>query len=176
MLRAMSIRFLTHIARDPSRIRLGIILAALAFALTATSIGLSAAAADAEPVLSGEQWARIFKRMDERGQTRALPSKVSETLGLTRGSETMNVREIAFEREGYQHGIYRSLGATSDRIILVFRTPEKKWMAFLTDTRSQLKTAIIWDAGEQPVRWPNDQASPIFDNEIGYWSVLAELL
>jgi hypothetical protein len=46
----------------------------------------------------------------------------------------------------------------------------------VTDARFRLVSAIVWNAGETPVRWPDDQALPAFQNELGYWSVLAELL
>jgi hypothetical protein len=107
---------------------------------------------------------------------RTLPFKVAEHLGLTKGSETLTVHELAVERDGYQHGIYKSVDPGDDRIILAFRTPEKRWTAFVTDTRFRLLSAIVWNAGESPVPWPNDQALPAFKNEMGYWSVLAELL
>jgi hypothetical protein len=131
--------------------------------------------ADDAPLLSNEQWAKIAKRMAEAGTTRDLPFKVAESLGLTRGAEVLTVRELALERQGYQHGIYHSLDPKDDRIILAFRTPEKRWTAFLTDTRFRLVRAIVWNAGETPQRWPDDEALPAFNNELGYWSVIAEL-
>lgn len=149
-----------------------IIAMAIAMALPAA---VAAQPADAV-TLSKEQWAKVAKRMEEGGLVRFLPPKVAEHLGLTKGNETLAVRELAFEREGYQHGIYRAMDPKDGRIILAFRTPEKKWTAFLTDARFQLISAIVWNAGEVPVRWPNDQALAAFKNEIGYWSVLAELL
>jgi hypothetical protein len=153
-----------------------IVAAALAMASAVAPFGLAAPKDDAGAILSREQWAKIVKRMDANGQTRTLPFKVAEHLGLTKGSETLTVRELAVERDGYQHGIYRSVDTGDGRIILAFRTPEKRWTAFVTDARFRLISAIVWNAGETPVRWPNDQASPAFKNEIGYWSVLAELL
>jgi hypothetical protein len=153
-----------------------------AVALAAAAALSAPLACGAEPkaaaaaLLSGEQWAKIRKQMDENGKIRTLPFKVAEYLGLTRGTETLTVRELAFERDGYQHGIYKSVDPKDERIILAFRTPEKRWTAFVTDTRFRLIGAIVWNAGETPVPWPNDQASPVFNNELGYWSVLAELL
>ena len=58
----------------------------------------------------------------------------------------------------------------------MFRTPEKRWTAFVTDARFQLIAAIVWNAGETPVAWPNAEAQPAFRNELGYWSVLADLM
>ena len=109
-------------------------------------------------------------------QTRILPFKVADHLGLTRGTETLSVRELAFEREGHQHGIYKSVAPGDDRIILAFRTPEKRWTAFVTDTQFRLASAIVWNAGETPVTWPNAEALPAFNNELTYWSVIADLL
>src|ERR1700736_3354654 len=116
--------------------------AAKVFAILAIATGLALASGagaapktDAGAPLSKQQWAKIVKRMDENGQTRDLPFKVAEHLGLTRGAEVLTVRELAFEREGNQHGIYRSVDPKDDRIILAFRTPEKRWTAFLTDSR-----------------------------------------
>jgi hypothetical protein len=131
---------------------------------------------DGSTPLGKAQWAKIIKRMDENGQTRDLPFKIAESLGLTRGAEVMTVRELAFEREGYQHGIYRSIDPKDDRVILAFRTPEKRWTAFLTDSRFKLVLAVVWNAGETPERWPNEEAAPAFNNELGYWSVIADLL
>ena len=144
--------------------------------LSFTSAGAAAPKADAGAPLSKEQWAKLAKRMAEAGTTRDLPFKVAESLGLTRGAEVLTVRELAFERQGYQHGIYRSVDPKDDRIILVFRTPEKRWTAFLTDTSFRLVLAIVWNAGETPERWPDDEALPAFNNELGYWSVIADLL
>jgi hypothetical protein len=149
---------------------------AAAVALSAPSLGCAAPKSDSAVLLSREQLVKLLKRMDESGQTRILPFKVAEHLGLTKGSETLTVRELAFERDGYQHGIYKSVDPKDDRIILAFRTPEKRWTAFLTDARFRLISAIVWNAGEVPVPWANDQASPVFHNELGYWSVLAELM
>jgi hypothetical protein len=149
---------------------------AVAFAMLAVVTAEAAPKADDGPPLSNEQWAKIAKRMAEAGTTRDLPFKVAESLGLTRGAEVLTVRELALERQGYQHGIYRSLDPKDDRIILAFRTPEKRWTAFLTDARFRLVLAIVWNAGETPQRWPDDEALPAFNNELGYWSVIAELL
>ena len=154
---------------------------ARALAVVAAVVALSSAAMAAEKAETGaplakQQWTKIEKRMDEKGDVRVLPFKVADHLGLTKGTETLTVHELAFEREGYQHGIYRSVDPADQRIILVFRTPEKKWTAFVTDTRFQLLAAIVWNAGETPVAWPNADAMPAFRNELGYWSVLADLM
>ncbi len=143
--------------------------------LTLVAVDTAAPKPDGAP-LTQEQWAKIVKRMDENGKTRDLPFKVAESLGLTKGAQVMTVRELAFEREGYQHGIYRSVDPKDDRVILAFRTPEKRWTAFLTDSRFKLVVAVVWNAGEAPERWPNEEALPAFNNELGYWSVIAELL
>src|ERR1700686_1154968 len=147
---------------------------AIVTALLPASGGRAAPKADAGAMLRKEQWAKIAKRMDENGQTRILPFKVAEHLGLTKGAEILTVRELAFEREGYQHGIYRSVDAKDDGIGVAFRTPEKKWTAFLTDSRLKLILAIVWTAGDPPVPWPNAEALPAFNNELGYWSVVAD--
>jgi hypothetical protein len=152
------------------------VVIALAFAAARTVGSAAAPQAEAEAPLTKEQWAKLVKRMDENGQTRDLPFKVAEHLGLTKGAEVMKVHELAFEREGYQHGIYRSIDPKDDRIILAFRTPEKRWTAFLADSRFQLVLAVVWNAGDTPEPWPNDQALPAFRNELGYWSVIADLL
>jgi hypothetical protein len=152
------------------------LVVATAMALSAVSASLAAQKADTAAILNKEQWAKIIRRMEEEGRTRTLPFKVAEHLGLTKGSETLTVSELAVEREGYQHGIYKSVDPKEDRIILAFRTPEKRWTAFVTDTRFRLISAIVWNAGETPVAWSNDEALPAFRNELGYWAVLAELL
>ena len=81
---------------------------ACAIGLSFASASAAAPKADAGAPLSKEQWAKLAKRMAEAGTTRDLPFKVAESLGLTRGAEVLTVRELAFERQGYQHGIYRS--------------------------------------------------------------------
>jgi hypothetical protein len=136
---------------------------------------VAAETADAAALLTAAQWAKIVKRMNQGGDTRVLPFKVAQHLGLTKGVEVITVRELAFEREGYQHGIYRGVDPKDDRVVLAFRTPEKHWTAFLTNTRFTFVSAIVWNAGEDPVAWPKDQALPAFNNELGYWSVLADL-
>ena len=161
--------------RHAARLLAAVALAAAA-ALSVPSAGRDVPKSAAVAPLSGEQWAKILKQMDQNGKTRTLPFKVAEHLGLTKGTESLTVRELAFEREGYQHGIYKSVDPKDERIILAFRTPEKRWTAFVTDIRFRLIGAIVWNAGETPVPWPNDQALPVFNNELGYWSVLAELL
>ena len=151
------------------------LLVAIAALLSAAASGDAAPKADAAAQLTPEQWAKIVKRMDAGGDTRVLPAKVAEHLGLTKGAEVLTVHELAFEREGYQHGIYRNIAPKDDRVILAFRTPEKRWTAFLTNTRFTLVAAIVWNAGEDPVPWPKDEALPAFKNELVYWSVLADL-
>jgi hypothetical protein len=147
----------------------------IACAMLAIATAGAAPKSDSGPPLSQEQWAKIARRMAEAGTTRDLPFKVAESLGLTRGAEVLTVRELAFERQGYQHGIYRSVDPKDDRIILAFRTPDKRWTAFLADSRLRLVLAIVWNAGETPQRWPLDEALPAFNNELGYWSVIADL-
>jgi hypothetical protein len=158
------------------RIARVVVLVAGTVALSLVAPGIAAEKAATAAPLTQEQWAKIAKRMDEKGDVRVLPFKVADHLGLTKGTETLTVRELAFEREGYQHGIYRSVDLADQRIILAFRTPEKRWTAFVTDRRFGLITAIVWNAGETPVRWPNVEALPAFRNELGYWSVLADLM
>ena len=154
-------------------------LAILAAAIAATTLGPVAAAAPksgASAPLSTEQWTKIVKAMDEKGQVRALPPKIAEHLSLARQDQTFNVHELAFEREDYQHGIYRSVDPADQRVILAFRTPEKRWTAFLADSRFRLIAAVVWNAGEEPVAWSKPEALPAFNNELTYWSVIAELL
>ncbi|HLH89040.1 MAG TPA: hypothetical protein VKX28_11320 [Xanthobacteraceae bacterium] len=152
-----------------------IVLVAIAALLSAPAGGDAAPKADSAVRLTPEQWAKIVKRMDSSGDTRDLPAKVAVQLGLTKGTATFAVHELAFEREGYQHGIYRSVDPKDDRVILAFRTPEKKWTAFLTNTHFKLISAIVWSAGDEPVAWPASESLPAFDNELVYWSVLADL-
>ena len=149
---------------------------ALAVAIALACAPLGRAAPKAEPRLTHEQWAKIEKRLEQNGQTRILPFKVADHLKLTRGTQVLTVYELAFEREGYQHGIYRSVDRKDDRIVLAFRTPEKKWTAFLTDTKFKLISAIVWNAGEDVSQWPNTEALAAFNNELVYWSVIADLL
>ncbi len=157
-----------------SRRRVVVFAAAILAGPSLAALGVAAEKAQGGPLLTQQQWAKIVKRMDEKGDVRVLPFKVADQLGLTKGTQTMTVHELAFEREGYQHGIYRSVDPADQRIILAFRTPEKRWTAFVTDPRFQLIAAIVWNAGETPVAWPNAEALPAFRNELGYWSVLAE--
>jgi hypothetical protein len=152
--------------------RAALIVAAV---LAHVAIGGAAEKADSA-LLTPAQWAKLVKQMDQKGDVRDLPFKIAESLGLTRGSQVMTVRELALEREGYQHGIYRSVDPADTRIILAFRTPEKRWSAFVTDARFGLIAAIVWNAGETPVAWPTAEALPAFRNELTYWSVVADLL
>jgi len=151
------------------------ILAIAAAACLLVNSGSRAAPKAESARLTPAQWAKIAKRMKTSGDTRVLPFKVAQHLGLTRGADVMTVRELAFEREGYQHGIYRNVDPKDDRLILAFRTPEKRWTAYLTNTRFELVVAIVWNAGSDPVPWPNREALPAFNNELTYWSVLADL-
>jgi hypothetical protein len=148
-------------------------LAALAGA-TGLPIGACRAEPPDAPALDAEHLQKILKRLQETGRTRPIPSKVSEGLGATHGDQVLNVREIAFERAGYQHGFYRSIDG-ADRFILAFRTPDKKWTAFLTDTRLKLISAVAWDAGEKPVRWTGPEANQAFENELAYWATIADI-
>jgi hypothetical protein len=164
-----------ELGRQPMR-RLVRFVAAIATTLMIVGGATAAPKAGPGPILSADQWAKIVKTMDANGKTRTLPFKVADHLGLTRGAETLTVRELAFEREGFQHGIYRSVDPADQRVILAFRTPEKRWTAFVADSKFKLIGAIVWNAGETPVPWPQAEALPAFNNELGYWSVLAELL
>jgi hypothetical protein len=160
--------------KSPTGRPLALLVALIAALLSAAASGDAAPRADST-ALTPAQWAKIVKRMDNSGDTRALPAKVAAHLGLTKGAETFTVHELAFEREGYQHGVYRSVDPNDDRVILAFRTPEKKWTAFLTNTRFELVSAIVWSAGDEPAPWPANEALPAFNNELVYWSVLADL-
>jgi len=165
-------RFLSsHAARG-----LTLLAGTVTMALLLVAVCAAAPKSDADALLSKEQWAKIVKAMDAKGQTRILPFKVADHLGLTRGTETLKVRELAFERDGFQHGIYKTLDPRDDRIVMAFRTPEKRWTAFVTGTGFELVSAIVWNAGETPVPWPNGEALPAFRNELTYWSVIADLL
>ena len=161
-----------------SRRALAILIVAITASVMVSGLAMtgSRAAPEADSAkLTPAQWAKILKRMETNGNTRVLPAKVAEHLGVTKGAEAFTVRELAFEREGYQHGIYRDIDPKDDRVILAFRTPEKRWTAFLTNTQFKLVTAIVWNAGSDPVPWPNREALPAFNNEVVYWSVLADL-
>lgn len=151
-------------------------VAVIAATLAIVAGAAAAPKADTGAILGADQWAKIVKTMETNGKTRTLPFKVADLLGLTRGTETLTVRELAFERDGYQHGIYRSVDPADQRVILAFRTPEKRWTAFVADSKFKLIAAIVWSAGETPVPWSQAEALPAFNNELGYWSVLAELL
>jgi hypothetical protein len=161
--------------RSSTRRALAMLVVAIAALLSAAASDGAAPKADSAARLTPEQWAKIVKRMDTGGDTRVLPAKVAEHFGLTKGTEVLTVRELAFEREGYQHGIYRNVDPKDDSVILAFRTPEKRWTAFLTNTRFTFVSAIVWNAGEDPIRWPKAEALPAFQNELAYWSVLADL-
>jgi hypothetical protein len=160
--------------KSPTSRALALLVVAIAALLSGAASGDAAPRADST-ALTPAQWAKIVKRMDTSGDTRVLPAKVAAHLGLTKGAETFTVHELALEREGYQHGIYRSVDPKDDRVILAFRTPEKKWTAFLTNTRFELVSAIVWSAGNEPAPWPASEALPAFNNELVYWSVLADL-
>jgi hypothetical protein len=131
-------------------------------------------AAKSAPILDDLHLRKILKRLDEAGRTRAIPAKVTAALGATKGDETLEVREIAFERADYEHGFYRSLRGGDDRIILAFRTPDKKWSAFLTNSRLRLIAATSWNAGEAPTPWKGAEAAQAFANELAYWAILAD--
>src|SRR5258707_1092660 len=100
-MRAMTSSPLRHAARLLTAVAL-----AAAASLSVPSAGRDVPKSAAAAPLSGEQWAKVLKQMDQNGKTRTLPFKVAEHLGLTKGTETLTVREIAFERDGFQHGIY----------------------------------------------------------------------
>jgi hypothetical protein len=121
------------------------------------------------------QLQKILKHLDEKGITRELPIKVTAQLGVTKGEETLIVREVAFERASYQHGFYKSLKAHDDHLLLAFRTPEKKWTTFLTNSKLKLIAAVSWNAGEMPEIWGGSEADQAFANELAYWATLAEL-
>jgi hypothetical protein len=128
------------------------------------------------PTLSTEQFAKIKRRLETFGKTRSISSKLTIALGATEGSVEMEIREISFDRDGYQHGFMQSRRFGDDRIIILFRTPEKSWMAFLTNTRFSLLSAAAWDAGELPKPLTREEATDAFANEIIYWATLSELL
>src|SRR5882762_6037048 len=116
----MIIRSMTRIPFRPARRAFAILAVAAAAALLDIPRARAERKSNAAAPLSSEQWAKILRRMEQEGRTRVLPFKVAEHLELTKGAETLTVRELAFEREGYQHGVYRSLNPNDDRIILAF--------------------------------------------------------
>ena len=125
--------------------------------------------------LSPEQFAKIQKRLAAFGKSGPLNQKLTLTLGATQGNEQLSIREVSFEREGFQHGFLQSLTPGDDRIILLFRTPEKSWIAFLTNSRFDLLSAATWDEGELPKPMAPDEAKNTFSNELIYWSVISDL-
>jgi hypothetical protein len=127
--------------------------------------------------ITSEQWSKILARIRDKGIRRTLPQRVTAHLGLTKGNETLSVLELAVEREGYQHGIYVDpwLGPDHLYFIFAFRNPEKKWMGFVADPHLALTSAATWSSGGNPEPVPVAQAQSVFDNELAYWAVLADL-
>jgi hypothetical protein len=156
------------------------VLAVLAMASSPceqSALAVEKPAASTSVLINPDQWAKILKRLKDKGLSRTLPARVTAQLGLTKGDETLTVLELAVEREGYQHGIYMSPWLGADRLffIFAFRNPEKKWMGFAADPHLTLLSAATWNTGETPVTVPVTEAQSVFDNELAYWAVLAEL-
>ena len=154
------------------------VLAALAMTVRRASRGSAVEHLPPAPAsYQSDQWAKILKRLKDKGLSRTLPARVTAQLGLTKGDETLTVLELAVDREGYQHGIYMSPWLGADRLffIFAFRNPEKKWMGFAADAHLTLLSAATWNTGETPVTVPVTEAKSVFDNELAYWAVLAEL-
>jgi hypothetical protein len=141
------------------------------------ALALEKPAASTSVLINPDQWAKILKRLKDKGLSRTLPARVTAQLGVTKGDETLTVLELAVEREGYQHGIYMSPWLGADRLffIFAFRNPEKKWMGFAADAHLTLLSAATWNTGETPATVPVTEAQSVFDNELAYWAVLAEL-
>jgi hypothetical protein len=158
----------------PTSRRTLLAVAALVLLTAVPGRGGSLRAQGSGPILDDSHLRRMFKRLGEAGRTREIPAKVTAALGVTTGDETLQVREIAFERAGNEHGFYKSLRPGDDHIILAFRTPDKKWTAFLTSSRLQLIAAASWNAGEAPTPWKGAEPAQAFMNELAYWAILAE--
>jgi hypothetical protein len=141
------------------------------------AVAVEKPAANSTGLINADQWAKILNRLKDKGVSRTLPARVTAQLGLTKGDETLTVLELAVEREGYQHGIYMSPWLGADRLffIFAFRNPDKKWMGFAADPHLTLLSAATWSTGETPVPISAADAQSVFDNELGYWAVLAEL-
>jgi hypothetical protein len=149
-----------------------IVLAAIVTPIFAFNV----ATADPTEAISPSEIAKILKRADETGRTRSLPSKLTEPLGASSGDETLSVQELVFEHDEYQHGFYRIMKPGDDRIILVLRTPEKDWVAFLADARFKLISSVGWHSGQIPMKTNVVDTRPLFNNEVAYWAALAEIL
>lgn len=160
---------------------LGCVLAA---ALLIAALGpIPIAWADPQPALSAPEIATILKRMKEIGRTRSMPAKITEPLGASHHDETLTAGELVFEHDDYQHGFYKILAPGGDiltrgddRFILVLRTPQRHWMAFLANARLELVSAVQWQAGGNPEPAAISETRSLFDNEIAYWAALAEIL
>lgn len=126
--------------------------------------------------LTSEQLNRIKKRLASSGISRTLPAKLTVALGATAGDEQLNVREISFERDGFQHGFLQSANFGDGRVILLFRTPEKNWLAFLTNASFDLVSAAAWDSSELPKALTIEEAKEAFEHELLYWATLSEIL
>jgi hypothetical protein len=128
------------------------------------------------PGLSSGQYKKIKNRLTSSGISRPLPIKLTLALGATVGEEQLNIREISFDRDGFQHGFLQSSIFGDDRIIFLFRTPGNNWMAFLTNVSFNLISAAAWDAGELPKPLMIEEAKDAFDHELIYWATLSEIL
>jgi len=129
-------------------------------------------------LINPDQWAKILKRLKDKGLSRTLPARVTAQLGLTKGDERLTVLELAVETRGLSaRPIYMSPWLGADRLFsfLRFEIRRRNGWVFAADAHLTLLSAATWNTGEHLRRFRSPRRKSVFDNELAYWAVLAEL-
>src|SRR5205085_9715771 len=104
-----------------------------------------------KPPVTDRQFNRLVALIETSGETVELSTRASAVLGLTRGEETIAVRQIHVRRtlDGAEQktDFSKILKAGDSRFIVSLRTDEHV-VVFLTDSDRVLLAAAVWSAGE----------------------------
>ena len=149
------------------------VIVALAMTITAP-----AALAQTPPILSAEQLQKLDKAWAAYGHDTALNKTVTDALGLTRGDDTLPVRQVTAEGDGHPialHAIERV--PNGDGFILTILMAEGPARNYVIDGKQELVAANVKSKQDlPPVAIPTAQARKELQEEIKFWRAIADKL
>ena len=156
---------------------MGRVTSAVMLAL-AIAIAAPAAVAQTPPILSAEQLQKLDKAWAAYGHDSALNKTVTDFLGLTRGGDTLTVRQLSANGDGHPiefHALQRV--PNGDGFILTILMTEGPARNYVIDGKQELVAANVKSKQDlPPVAIPTAQARKELQEEIKFWRAVADKL
>jgi hypothetical protein len=149
-------------------------------ALVALTLATAAPSANAQtpPILSAEQLQKLDKAWAAYGHDIALNKSVTDALGLTKGDDTLPVRQITVEGDGHPialHAIERL--PNSDGYFLTILMAEGPARNYAINGKQELIAANAKSKQDlPPITIPPAQARKELQEEIKFWRAIADKL